>query len=264
MVIVAATLTECPRCTKDFSPAEVFIKKGVIVGWERSTGRFDYPDVRTDYLEVVPRHRVPAPESHEVREGQSTTATTGPDDGGRRPEGAAPPPSVEDLALRAQSFDWGDYRASSPRTINEWIRVNDTAMVTVIDAIAVAEVNAKPFKSRHRNEAISQVSSLMCEGGGIVRVVLGTLGSPAHYSSEDDDVSSNARSLVRKQAEYDAAEISAALEGPALDALGGLARKESVAWKAVGQEEATLWQLDLLIGGVRLALAEEDLFRLRT
>jgi len=168
-----------------------------------------------------------------------------------------------ELADRARSFDWDAYRTSSPRTINEWIRVNDTAMVTVIDAFALSEVNRRLFRSRHRNEAISHASALLCEGAGIVRSVLGTLGSPANYSSEDADARSNARSLVRKQAEYDAAEISAALAGPALEALDRIARKESVARKAMGQEEATLWQLDLLIGGVRLALAEEDLFRLR-
>jgi len=264
MVIVAAALTECPRCNKDASFAEVFIREGVIVGWERSTGRFDYPDVNTDYLEVIPRHRGPAPMPEDDRQGQSTRAAARHDDGGHRPGRASLPGSVEDLANRAPSFDWADYRASSPRTISEWIVVSDTAMVTVIDAIAVSEVNGRAFKSRHRNEAISHVSALMCEGCGIVRFILGTLRSPAHYSKEDADIRSNARSLVRKQSEYDAAEISAALAGPALEALGTLARKDGVARKTMGQEEATLWQLDLLMGGIRLALAEEDLFGLRT
>lgn len=172
------------------------------------------------------------------------------------------PRSLDEFATRAKSFDWTAYKEASPQRIDQWLRINDTAMVAVIDSIAISEVNGQGFKPRNRNEAISHVSSLLCEGCGIGRFVLDTLKSPAHYTTDEANIDSNAKALVLKHTEYDPVAVSAALDGPVFDVLDRISRKDSVARKVLNEDDATFWQLALLTKGIRLALAEEDLFRL--
>jgi len=171
--------------------------------------------------------------------------------------------SLDEFASRSKSFNWTDYTDCPPHGIDEWLRINDKAMVTVIDSIAVSEIDEAGFKPRHRIEAISCASGLLCQGCRVGQFVLGTISSTANYTTEDTGLRSNARALILKHTEYDSADVSAALDGPVLEAFDQLARKNTIAGKVMNEDESTLWQLGLLTEGIRLALAEEDLFHLR-
>ena len=168
---------------------------------------------------------------------------------------------IDKLFTLAKAFDYAAFTAAcSEIGGEERLPSIDEAMgrARAREARSVLLVRGIPL--RERRPALSEVNSFLLQGYVIGRWMLGTFSSPTAYSQSRAEARANSKRLTHMAFSYEFDDLTAALRGPALDVLERLCCASGPISTSLGLRVGPGVCFCYLMHGLRLALAEEELF----
>ena len=174
---------------------------------------------------------------------------------------------LDQFADLAKDFDFMDFAnvVKVPETLEEYGVTSDLALRQALKEAGIPVLATPGIKRRHQDQALHEATLCVIDGYNVTRCILGTWRRPVKYTFEAAQIKPNCNRLLKRGQEYEWDILMRSMRGPALDAFTGMTDiKGTFLDKILGHRIGQATRFAMMLEGMRLALAEEEMFNLRS